>query len=157
MSGMNALLWFGGIVLIFAGIVAFELAHFGDLATSNGAPTPPYTLTLDGATVHVILAQTPADQERGLSGRDSLAADEGMLFVFPKDGTYSFWMKNMKFSIDIIWLSVEGRVVDIAANLSPGTYPRSFAPQRPSRFVLEVPAGFVEAHRVQIGDSAQLP
>lgn len=154
---MKVVLWFAAIVMVFGAIVAFELSHFGDLATAPDAAAPTHTLKLAGATVHVILAQTAADQERGLGGRESLEPDEGMLFVFPVDGKYAFWMKDVKFPIDIIWLAVDGTVVHVVPNLSPSTYPRSYAPQKPARFVLEVPAGFAAAHHVQIGDIAQLP
>src|SRR3989338_5701660 len=54
--------------------------------------------------VRVTVADTPESRERGLSGRDGLASDEGMLFVFQNDGYHTFWMKDMLFSIDIIWL-----------------------------------------------------
>ena len=154
---MKAVLWFGGLMAIFGAIIAFQLMHFGDLTSSVAVLGPAYTVTLDGATVHVMLARTPAEQERGLGGRDSLAVDQGMLFVFPKDGEYAFWMKDMKFSIDILWLAQDGTVVYIVPNLSPSTYPQTFGPSKPARFVLEVPAGFVAAHWVQVGDRAHLP
>ncbi len=154
---MKVMLWFGGIVVLFAAIVGFELAHFGTLTDSSAAPASPYVLTLAGVQVHVRLAQTPTDQEKGLGGRDSLAPDEGMLFIFPKDGQHAFWMKDMKFPIDIIWLAVDGKVVYIVPDLSPNTYPQSFAPSKPARFVLEVPAGFAAKHNVHVGDIAQLP
>ena len=80
-----------------------------------------------------------------------------MLFVFTEDGKYAFWMKDMQFSIDIIWLAADGTVVYIVPNLSPATYPQTYTPDTPARFVLEVPAGFVAAHSVRIGDKAQLP
>ena len=150
-------LWFAGIVVVFGTVVGLELAHFDSFSSAPSAPAPIYSLTLDGATVHVTLARTPAEQERGLGGRDSLAPDEGMLFVFPRDGQYAFWMKDMKFPIDIIWLAAYGSVVYVVPDLSPSTYPHSFGPKTPARFVLEVPAGFAVAHHVGVGDVAQLP
>lgn len=154
---MRPIVWFGAIVALFALIVGLELSHINVLDTSAVPTNINHTLTLDGASVHVALARTPAQLERGLGGRETLAPDEGMLFIFQQDGKYAFWMKGMNFSIDIIWLASDGRVVYIVPDLSPGTYPRSFAPPEPARFVLEVPAGWGAAHNVQIGDIAQLP
>src|SRR3989338_2245510 len=154
---MRALFWFGALVVLFGAIVGFELLHFGDLFDSGQVPGPHYTLTLAGASVHVDLAQTPAELKKGLSGRASLPQGEGMLFVFENDDKHSFWMNDMYFSIDIIWLAADGKVVHIASNLSPDTYPRNFTSPKPARFVLEVPAGWAAAHQVHIGDTAQLP
>jgi uncharacterized membrane protein (UPF0127 family) len=154
---MRSILWFGGIVALFAAIAGFEFSHSGTLAVPARVSTPSDIITLDGASIHVTLARTPAEQEKGLGGRDSLLPDEGMLFVFPQDGQYTFWMKDMRFPIDIVWLSGDGRVVYIVPNLSPDTYPHSFAPSKPARYVLEVGAGFCTAHTVKIGDIARLP
>src|SRR3990167_10987110 len=100
------------------------------------------TIQLNGQTIRVSVADTETAREQGLSGRAGLATDEGMLFVFLKDGKYAFWMKDMLFSIDILWLSSDGAVVFMAKNVSPDTYPRAFAPDGPARYVLELPAGF---------------
>ena len=58
-----------------------------------------------GKTLQVDLALTDEEKARGLSGRESLDEDEGMLFVFDVPGNYGFWMKDMNFAIDIIWLN----------------------------------------------------
>jgi len=156
-SGMKLVLWFVGIVALLALILGLTLSHTSDLGTSTGIANTSYTVVLDGASVRVALARTSAEQERGLGGRDSLAPDEGMLFIFSKDGQYAFWMKDMLFSIDIIWLASDSRVVYIVPNLSPGTYPAEFRPPEAARFVLEVPAGWAAEYQVHIGDTAQLP
>jgi len=106
--------------------------------------------------VMVTIADTPTMQQRGLGGRAGLGPDEGMLFVFSKDAPYSFWMKDMRFSIDIIWLSSTGTVITIASNVSPDTYPQSFAPTAPARYVLELPAGFARTYNLRVGDTVQL-
>src|SRR3989344_507351 len=76
-------------------------------------------------------------------------------FVFQNDGYHTFWMKDMLFSIDIIWLSHEGTVVDIAKDVSPDTFPMSFSPRAFARYVLELPARFVEEYTIQIGDEVR--
>ena len=113
------------------------------------------TVHLKEQTVKVTVADTPESRERGLSGRSELASDEGMLFVFPKDGQYAFWMKDMRFAIDIVWISYSEEIVDVEEKVSPETYPAVFTPRRPARYVLELPSGFVEEHDVTIGDTVR--
>ena len=88
---------------------------------------------------------------QGLSGRDSLEEHTGMLFMFEADGYHPFWMKGMRFPIDILWMDRYKRVVHIAHAVSPDTYPELFKPSVLSRYVLEVPAGYAERHGVDIG------
>ncbi len=101
--------------------------------------------------VNVELADTPAKRARGLSGRKSLAADKGMLFIFPQADYHSFWMKEMRFPIDIIWLDTNWKVVDIRGNLQPESFPASYAPSQPALYVLELPAGTAAKRGVEIG------
>ena len=110
------------------------------------------TIEAGGRTIHVEVADTPAKREQGLSGREGLAPDEGMLFVFPEDGVYAFWMKDMLFPIDILWISREGVVVDMRQNVSPETYPESFKSISKARYVVELTAGYVQEHTISIGD-----
>lgn len=122
-------------------------------------------IELKGQTIRVSVADNERTREQGLSGRQGLAADEGMLFVFPRDGTYAFWMKDMRFPIDILWLSASDRpsrdgsaeatVVYMAQNVSPDTYPENFMPDTSARYVLELPAGYAGAHTVEIGDRVE--
>ena len=110
------------------------------------------TIQLNGQTIRVSVADTETAREQGLSGRSGLAADEGMLFVFSEDGKYAFWMKDMLFSIDILWLSGDGAVVYMAENVSPDTYPQNFQPLVSARYVLELPAGYAKEYNVVVGD-----
>jgi uncharacterized membrane protein (UPF0127 family) len=114
------------------------------------------TIQLDGNVISVSVAGTDAARQLGLGGRTGLAPNEGMLFVFQADGTYAFWMKDMHFSIDIIWISSDDHIVYMAQNISPDTYPHSFVPTSSARYVLELPAGYAAAHGVQLGDTVQL-
>ncbi len=97
---------------------------------------------------------------RGLGGRDSLPDDRGMLFVFPEPGLLTFWMKDMLIPIDIIWISAEGRVVDVqTAQPEPGVPDpqlKLYKPSGPAQYVLEVRAGLAAEQGVQIGDEAQI-
>lgn len=114
------------------------------------------TIQLENHTIRVSVADTPLTREKGLGGRGGLAGDEGMLFVFLEDGKYAFWMKDMRFSIDILWLSAEGVIVDMRENVSPETYPSLFEPQALARYVLELPAGYAKGYDLHIGDVVRL-
>lgn len=108
-----------------------------------------------GVTLTVEIAKTPADQEKGLSNRDSMASDHGMLFVFDSEGAWGFWMKGMKFSLDIIWFDSQRHAVYIEQGLVPCT-PQDcpvYTPPTKALYVLEVNAGFVQAHGVTLGDT----
>ena len=107
-----------------------------------------------GVVLSVELATTQAEQERGLSGRNSMPADHGMLFIFGAQGNWSFWMYEMKFPLDIIWFNSNRQVVFIEQNLEPCTPNEcpTFTPNANAMYVLEVNAGFVTAHDVSMGD-----
>jgi len=82
-----------------------------------------------------------AAQEKGLGGRASIPHDYAMLFVFAKDDTYGFWMKDMLVPIDMIWVSDSHKVLKVDASVAPDTYPSVFYPPEPVRYVLETRAG----------------
>jgi uncharacterized membrane protein (UPF0127 family) len=121
------------------------------------SPSVQPVVVLDGQTINVELEKTPADQELGLGGRTGLPDHSGMLFIFPDDAQHMFWMKDMQFSIDMIWFSADGTVIYIQPDVSPDTYPEAFGPSAPSRYVLEVPANFASTYQIKIGDKATLP
>jgi len=104
------------------------------------------------------LATTSAARQKGLSGRLSLGADEGMLFVFPDPHTPRFWMPDMHFPLDIIWIN-NGAVVDIdefVTNEFDPKNPKYYTPSEPIIFVLEVNAGFVQKNGIAVGDPFSL-
>ena len=137
-------------VVVYVGMAA----RGGPASSANSAYLR--SIELSGYVLHVALADTDAARQLGLGGRDGLAGDEGMLFVFPEDGRYAFWMKDMHFSIDILWLSDSGAIVYMAESISPDTYPSNFRPDTPARYVLELPAGWAASHGVRVGDIVRL-
>lgn len=99
--------------------------------------------TLDHLSLDVERVSTPAAMSQGLSGRKSLADNQGMLFVFPQEGYHSFWMKGMLFPIDIIWLDKDYKVVYVKENAQPCTflYCPLYTPNKPAQYVLEAVPG----------------
>lgn len=98
-------------------------------------------LVLGTATVEVQILDTEALRAQGLSGVESLPATTGRLFIFPQDGEWGIWMKEMSFPIDIIWIDSLGEVVTIKEGATPESYPEVFFPAAPVRYVVEVNAG----------------
>lgn len=109
-------------------------------------------IKLSETTIHAMVARHPSTRERGLSGLPALAPDEGMLFIFPEQGRHSFWMKDMKFAIDIIWIASNRDIIAISSGISPDTYPDTFIPPRDVQFVLELGAGSAEKIGLKAGD-----
>lgn len=115
------------------------------------------TVTIHNHTYLVEIATTPSQQEKGLSGRNSLLTDHGMFFVFEKEGYYPFWMKDMKFSIDIIYIA-NGKVVTLFKNVKPATDPFTtiVKPTQPVTAVLEINAGEADKYTILVGDQVNL-
>jgi uncharacterized membrane protein (UPF0127 family) len=134
-------------------------AHAPVAAPATLADFPGYkttVVTIDGQAIDAAIADTPATQELGLGNRADLPDGEGMLFIFTTDSEEAFWMKDMHFSIDMVWISVQGNIVYMAQDVSPDTYPENFVPTSPARYVLELPAGYAAAHGFKVGDLVQL-
>jgi uncharacterized membrane protein (UPF0127 family) len=100
------------------------------------------------------IAQSDQDKEQGLSGSSCIGVDQGMLFVFKESGKYDFWMKDMKFPIDIIWLNQSKQAVKVEPGVSPETYPKTFVNERPAMYVLELRAA--RAQQLNIVEGSQL-
>ena len=125
-------------------------------------PLPDAPLVFIGDVVYVVdLAVTGEERTLGLSGRPSLAADRAMLFVYEEDSPRTFWMPDMHFPLDMVWIrsdcTVDGVTTDVP-NPSPDT-PRDQLPRYPStgpvRFILEINAGQAEARGIVPGSRVQ--
>ena len=108
----------------------------------------------DGKTIYANLVKTEADRMRGLMFRKTLNEDQGMLFVFVSEGLYSFWMKNMNFAIDILWLDRDKRIIHLEREVPPCEKEPcpSYAPRVPAKYVLELKAGSIEKRKLKLYD-----
>ncbi len=117
-------------------------------------------VALPQGSVYAEVVDTPQSRAKGLSGRASLADDEGMLFIFEHPGKYGFWMKDMLFPIDMIWISENGTVMHIERNVSPESYlqnpPKTFINKADAKYVLELAAGRAEKMGVYLGVKVNL-
>lgn len=109
------------------------------------------TIYVNGAPTRVLIADEPTEWERGLGGRQSFSGAQGMLFLFPEEGIYNIWMKDMYLSIDILWISAAGKVVHFEEGVSPDTYPTVFKNSDPAVAVLELPAGSLRVYGLELG------
>ena len=123
-------------------------------ATTSG-PTAP-TVTVGDVEFEVEIVHTPAERATGLSGRDSLRPMTGMLFVFESGTASAFWMKDMRFPLDFVWIGEECEVVDTTLNVphppAPDSPLQTFESVSPAAYTFEVNAGELEALGIQKGD-----
>lgn len=106
---------------------------------------------LIGATEYKLeVADTQEARVQGLSDRKSLAHDTALLFVFDESSVQCFWMKDMQFPIDMVWVDENWRVVHIERNVSPNTYPDEKCPEKPAKYVIETNANMT--NQLRTGD-----
>jgi len=107
----------------------------------------------DGSAVWAEEVSSDEGLELGLSGRDSLCQECGMLFVFRDSAMRTFWMKDMKFPIDIIFMDEDCKVVKIAASVPPceGACGVTYSSGKPAKYVLEASAGYAARHNISEG------
>lgn len=134
------------LVALLFGVTATAWYQHSQLATMS------LTMT-DRSTYELEVADTVKTQSKGLSGRKSMPRNEGMLFVFPREGKQCFWMKDMHFSLDMIWLNEHQKVVSIDRNVSPGTYPQQFCGDASTMYVIELNAGQASKEGIVRGDT----
>ncbi|MDE3095869.1 MAG: DUF192 domain-containing protein [Chloroflexota bacterium] len=126
---------------------------------TSPAGLPTTTLRVAGHTIAVEVAADEASRERGLSGRAALPPDAGMLFDMGQVMTPRFWMKEMRFALDLVWIGADKRVAGVSADVPPqpgvpDSGLRLYASPAPVRYVLEVNAG--AAQRLGLRQGAQV-
>ena len=109
-------------------------------------------VVIAGTTFLTELKVHDSDKARGLSGREGLADKHAMTFVFDGMGERCFWMKDMRFSIDIAWLDQHKKVVAVEQNVAPETYPQNFCHQ--GQYVIEFTSGTIQKYGISRGDTA---
>jgi uncharacterized membrane protein (UPF0127 family) len=146
-------------------ILLAAMLAVGMIGGASAQIDPPWTtvITVGGVPLMVEIADDPDERSQGLADRDGLAPGAGMLFVFPEPGPRSFWMKGMRFCLDIVW--IEGGVIQGAAEgvcPEPAGTPDdslvSYVSPVPVSYVLEVPAGWLSQYGFGVGTAvANLP
>ncbi len=149
-------LWFATALAIF--IVAFHYLyvhiHAGEFSSHRVQKS---YLDLDGyaheqilfdsgQSLQVIIADTQDKRTQGLSGSTllELGHNQGMFFVFEKEGFHTIWMKDMNYPLDIFWFDAQGRLTDEQRNVSQYSFPEIFGKTAVSQYVLETPVGTLD-------------
>jgi uncharacterized membrane protein (UPF0127 family) len=136
--------------------VALAAVAVAACGSSSHEPAGTASVHINGAAVRAEIAKTPAAREQGLSGRARLDEDRGMLFVYGDHAERTYWMKGMRFPIDIVWID-RGKVIGVErdAPVPQGEVPL-YNSGGPADHVLEVPAGWAARHGVERGDAVTI-
>ncbi len=109
-----------------------------------------------GDCIRLGKAVTAADRQQGLSGKTFMPPDEGLLFVFEPPQQACMWMKDMRFSLDMIWLNSSSTITHIERNIKPESYPNSYCGASPAAYVIELNEGTADAAKLKVGDQLKL-
>lgn len=133
--------------VLAATAIVWGVLYFGNnndkiaLACSTNPTLSQTNLKIDDTQLTAEIAKTGEEKSQGLSGRNCLDNGAAMLFPYELTGDYCFWMKDMQFPIDMIWLDDDKKIVTIKSNVTPDTYPNTFCPERPAKYIVEVQSG----------------
>ncbi len=124
-------------------------------------PTKEIALETDKEKIQLTVEVADSEKERelGFMYREKVEEGKGMLFIFEDEAPRNFWMKNTLVPLDILYLNSRKEVVTVVENMEPCKAPQcpSYSSREPAMYALELPAGFVKAHKVTIGDMVNLP
>jgi uncharacterized protein len=145
------------IIITIISTIGYLYRTYGDQVLIYLFGEARVTIYINDLAIPVTIADDPVERRQGLSNVKSLPSKEGKLFIFEKSDYYGFWMKEMLFPIDIIWIDETMKIVHIEENVLPSSYPTSYNPPVQARFVLELNAFFVDTFRLNIGDRVTIP
>lgn len=149
-----------GVAILFAIPLAQQIRDYyvKNLSEQQGktqveelkGPTLP--IYIGDAVVTAVVVSSEVTRQKGAAGLKGFGSYDGMLFFFDEEGEYSFWMKDMEFPLDVIWIASDGTIVDIWQKALPDTYPEVYKPRAKAKYVLEVYAGFTQKNNLHEGD-----
>ena len=139
---------------IVAFLVAAILVAFGSFEISRKLSLHGQViLKAPEASYRLTVAKTATEQATGLGNLSSLPLNQGMLFPFTSAGERCFWMKDMRFPLDIIWLNPDKKVVAVLDDALPSSYPSTFCPKQPAQYVIELNANQSEVAGIKAGQT----
>ena len=143
-------------ILKLVGVAALLVLLAGYFFWRNNAALKiePDQIVIRGHIFKIETVVSESAKAKGLGGRQSICADCGMLFVFDKPDTHAFWMKDMQFALDLLWLR-GGRVVFLEKNV-PSSFGQTMIPSEKADRVLELNAGTVDKLGIVLGDSVSI-
>ncbi len=136
------------------------LTLFAPLLSGCHSAPPPSTflLQINGHSFHVELAHTPQLRRQGLTGRQHLRHDHGMLFVLPAPATMTMWMKGCKIPLDVLFFDGNRRLINshtmaVPSPVQPDHSLPKYRSDKPAKYALEVPAGTTGRLRLKPGST----
>lgn len=155
------------LAVCFGLVIVFGFVLFAKEPAKQVGKCGPYRedkiVVLGSAKLKTERVQTQSDLSKGLGGRPCIEADHAMLFEFSRPGQYYIWMKDMKFPIDVFYISPERKVVAIEKDLRPSTnpedsskkktYPGTVNKDTPALYVLEAKAGLADQYGIGLGST----
>ncbi len=159
--------------VVWAGAAAAIMLLAGNLACKSGDRNPKtesapgvsskasvirdtIKMSISGTTVTLEVAKERETLSRGLMFRDSLAKNSGMLFIFPREGMYSFWMKNTRIPLSIAFINSQGRIVGLD-EMRPYDTVTVHMPFEPYTYAIEMDSGWFPQKGVKCGDTLKIP
>jgi uncharacterized protein len=148
------------ILAVFFGVVfmQFKGQPFRQIGEQTNSGLATGQVKINSTTFAVEIAKTDEERQLGLSDRKSLDQGKGMLFLFDQPGNYSFWMKNMQFPLDLIFIK-DNTVVSVSQNAQPAKgneNPPLFFPEGPINKVLEINAGLAQKYGIKKGSDVEV-
>lgn len=154
---------FQALALVFLTGAALFLFKTGALNNFSFIPvnSSGKQAIINDSRIKIEIADTDSKRKKGLGGRESMASDEGMLFIFEDSGKHPFWMKGMKLALDLIWISGD-MIVDITENVEPPAAGQTdasspiYQAKEDANKVLEVNAGTAQKLNIKAGDRVKV-
>lgn len=135
------------VILLFIALLCFAV-YFSKINSGNIVK-----VQIGGVDYSLDLVNKDSSRQQGLSGKQKLEPNTGMLFDFKQSGDWQIWMKDMNFAIDILWLNNQKQIVGIKQSALPQNYPETYGAKQQSRYVIELPAGSVKERNIKIDDT----
>ena len=151
------------IIVISVGILVTVYFIYNSFIKNTDPEVTYYTFKKEGeltftdgtgkqlAKIDIEIAEDDYRRQLGLMNRKNMEENQGMLFIFPIEQSQSFWMLNTLFSLDMLFINKQKKIVTIHKNTAPLSQ-QSYPSSQPSIYVLEVVAGFTDKHNVKVGD-----
>ncbi len=147
------------VFIIFAFILSIFYFYSDFYEPTYNAECGKYenrTLKIKNNEMFLTIADDDCKRRSGLSNSKQLDASHGMLFIFNEEGKHGFWMKDMNYSIDIVWLNKNKEIIGIKNNVKPSTFPTIFGEEYISSYVLELPSGFSIKNDLKVGEKINI-
>ncbi|MDD4803634.1 MAG: DUF192 domain-containing protein [Candidatus Pacebacteria bacterium] len=144
-----------GLIILIIGVIGwviFASSYQTDKQESLCGIYEQRSLKIGEKIIKVDISDDDCKRVLGLSGRKELKNDTGMLFVFPKGGNHGFWMKDMNFPIDILWIDGDFNIIGIEKSVATSTYPEIIGGKYLAQYVLELFSGFSEKNNIKVGN-----